>query len=454
MKKFIIIAVVIIALVGAGYFGYKNYKQKKVEETFQNLQTTPAVIGELTATVGATGVVRSNQTTTLRWQTYGTVEEVNAEVGDQVKKGDILATLEKTSLPQNVIMAEAELVNAKQALDDLYTNAKVATTEAMKAIATYTKMVRDAQYQLDNFTIPSDQADLSTTEALALTEKRLDEARAAFEPYKHLSSSNSKRQELKEDLDQAQADYNTAVKRLEYETNLKVAQNNLEKAWQDYNKWKDGPSEEDIAAAKARIAAAEATLKTAWIEAPFDGTITRAIPKPGDQVAPNAVAFQLDDLSRLLVDVQVSEVDINRIKPGQDVILTFDAILGKEYHGKVTDVAPVGTSNQGVVDFNVTVEISDPDENVKPGMTAAVNIIVDQIESALLVPNRAVRLREGKRVVYILKDNQIEPVEITLGASSDTVSEVIGGDLQVGDEIVLNPPLEFTSNGPPPFVNR
>jgi len=399
MKKFLIIVLIIVVIGAAGYFGYQNYQQKKAAEAFSNLQTTPAEIGSLTATVGATGIVHSNQSSVLRWQTYGTVEKIIGEVGDQVAKGDILATLEKTSLPQNVIMAEAELVNAKKALDDLYTNAKIAKTESLKAIATYTKMVRDAKYQLDNFTVPTNQADLSTTEALELMEKKLDEAREAFEPYKHLSSSNETRQDLKEALDEAQADYNAAVKRLEYETNLEVAQNNLDKARQDFEKYKDGPAPDDIAAAEARIAAAEATIKTSWIEAPFDGTITQAVPKPGDQVAPNALAFQLDDLSHLLVDVEVSEVDINRVEVGQKALLTFDAILGKEYQGKVTAVAPVGTSNQGVVDFNVTVEILDADEDVKPGMTSAVNIVVDQLDSVLLVPNRAVRLKEGKRVV-------------------------------------------------------
>ena len=454
MKKFLIIVLIIVVIGAAGYFGYQNYQQKKAAEAFSNLQTTPAEIGSLTATVGATGIVHSNQSSVLRWQTYGTVEKIKGEVGDQVAKGDILATLEKTSLPQNVIMAEAELVNAKKALDDLYTNAKIAKTESLKAIATYTKMVRDAKYQLDNFTVPTNQADLSTTEALELMEKKLDEAREAFEPYKHLSSSNETRQDLKEALDEAQADYNAAVKRLEYETNLEVAQNNLDKARQDFEKYKDGPAPDDIAAAEARIAAAEATIKTSWIEAPFDGTITQAVPKPGDQVAPNALAFQLDDLSHLLVDVEVSEVDINRVEVGQKALLTFDAILGKEYQGKVTAVAPVGTSNQGVVDFNVTVEILDADEDVKPGMTSAVNIVVDQLDSVLLVPNRAVRLKEGKRVVYILDDGQVKTVEITLGATSDTVSEVIDGDLKVGDQIILNPPMDFSSGGHPPFMER
>jgi len=83
-----------------------------------------------------------------------------------------------------------------------------------------------------------------------------------------------------------------------------------------------------------------------------------------------------------------------------------------------------------------------------------VNIVVSQLEEVLLVPNRAVRALEGVRVVYILKDGALHPVEITLGASSETMSEVIAGELKAGDQIVLNPPTVFEQNGPPPFVGR
>ena len=86
-------------------------------------------------------------------------------------------------------------------------------------------------------------------------------------------------------------------------------------------------------------------------------------------------------------------------------------------------------------------------------MTAAVNTVVENLEDVLLVPNRAVRFVEGQRVVYILVDNQPSPVSVILGVSSDTMSEVLEGELQVGDQIVLNPPQEFDRNGPPPFVH-
>ncbi len=136
-------------------------------------------------------------------------------------------------------------------------------------------------------------------------------------------------------------------------------------------------------------------------------------------------------------------MDINQVQVGQPVLLTFDAILGAEYQGEVIEVAPVGTEQQGVVNFSVTVALVDPDDDVKPGMRAAVNILVSQLEDVLLVPNRAVRSVDGMRLAYILDNSgNLVPVEITLGATSDSYSEVVAGDLQIGDRIVLNPPAE------------
>lgn len=453
MKKALRILILLAVLAAAGYGLY--LWQFQPQESLSDLyQTVSADRGDLTATIGATGVVRSNQSALLPWQTTGTVESVSVKEGDRVPAGELLAELRQTSLPQAIILAEVELNSAQKALQDLQSSAETARIAAKQAIATYAQAVKQAQYQLDNFTIPSEYASLETMEALQLTEGRLDLARAAFEPVKFNSSGDPTRERLKEELDRAQADYNSAVRRLELEYRLDVARDNLKKAQSDYDRWEQGPDPADLANANARIAAAQATLNLARITAPFAGTITRALAKAGDQAAPGTLAFQIDDLSRLLVDVSVSEVDINRVQPGQPVSLSFDAILDKVYEGKVVEVSQVGTNTQGIVDFIVTVELSDPDEQVKPGMTAAVNVVVNQLQDVLQVPNRAVRLVDGNRVVYILKGDQLVPVQIELGASSDLMSEVLSGELQAGNLIVLNPPVVFESNGPPPFVQR
>jgi HlyD family secretion protein len=169
-------------------------------------------------------------------------------------------------------------------------------------------------------------------------------------------------------------------------------------------------------------------------------------------VTAGTFGFRVDDLSSLLVDVEISEVDINSIAVGQPVTLTFDAILGSEYRGEVKQVSQAGNIVQGVVNFTVTVKITDADKQVKPGMTAAVNITVKELKDVVLIPNRAVRMVDNKRVVYILRDGVPVMVEVRLGSSSDTMSVLVDGDIQVGELLVLNPPATFETSGGPPFM--
>jgi HlyD family secretion protein len=139
-------------------------------------------------------------------------------------------------------------------------------------------------------------------------------------------------------------------------------------------------------------------------------------------------------------------VDINTVKVGQSVTVILDAAANKTFHGQVEEVSQAGNVTSGAVNFTVTARLTDADQDVKPGMTAAVNIVVRQVRDQLLVPNRAVRLVDGERVVYILTNGKPEQIKIVLGASSDTVSVLTSGDLKEGDLIILDPPS--SSGGP------
>ena len=444
-KKIIIIIIAIIVVVG-GIFWYISYRGVQVaKEAAASIETTKLTKGQLQASISVIGTVRARQTTTLYWETTGSVEKVNVKEGDRVKKGDILANLAQDSLPQSVISAQAELTNAQQALDDLYTSAEQAKIDAMQKIVTYEENVRDAKYQLDNFLVSTSQKKLSAVEAVRLTEERLDKARQAFEPYKLDPLENTTRKRLKEALDIAQSDYDAAVKRLKYEYDYEVAQANLAKAIQDYEKYKDGPTPGELEAAKARIAAAQATIDMRWIKSPFDGIVTYVVPQVGDQVAQSsslssAEAFRVDDLSTLYIDVDVTETDIGMVSIGQEANVSLDALRDKEYHGEVDNFDMVGDTSSDVVNFTVTVKLIDADDSVRPGMTAEVDIITDERTNVLLIPNQAIRVENGKTVVYKINAAQVsEPVEVKVGISSDTHTELLEGDLKEGDFIVLNP---------------
>jgi HlyD family secretion protein len=387
-------------------------------------QTSKVEKGELVATVGATGTVRARQSTNLVWQTSGSVQQVNAAIGDLVTKDAILANLSPTSVAQNIILAEADLVSAQRALVDL----KESDTARAKAWIA----LRKAQ---DDYTKASDLYDAMLNGPYTYEQLVYITVRGMRVP-------------TTETVTVDQVDANTLA---DAKADMELKQAIMDDAQRAYDLLKDGPNPSDLAAAEARVNAAQATLNMAQLIAPFTGTITDAHPLPGDQVTAGTIGFRVEDLSNLLVDVEVSEVDINRISVAQPVTLTFDAILGSEYHGEVTQVSQSGNTVQGAVSFMITVRITDADAQVKPGMTAAVNITVEKLTDVLLIPNRAVRLVDGKRVVYVLRNSLPVQVEIRLGSSSDTMSVLAGGDVKQGDLIILNPPAIFNTSGGPPF---
>ena len=109
--------------------------------------------------------------------------------------------------------------------------------------------------------------------------------------------------------------------------------------------------------------------------------------------------MRIDNLDNLMVDIYVSEVDINKVAVGQPAILTFDALPNQEYAGVVESISSAGTDESGVVEFRVSVVMEEADESVKPGFTAVVSIITSEVEDALLVPTQAIQTQDGVPVV-------------------------------------------------------
>jgi HlyD family secretion protein len=458
-KYWIAILVVIIAAVAL--FVWQNNSKAASASTYQ---TTPAARGSLTASVGATGTVRAGQQATLTWQTNGRVETVNVKIGDAVKADAVLASLVQTSMSQSVILAEADLISAKKALADLMAS-NTALAEAQQKLANAKQDVEDAQKKVESLTFAraSDNLVLQTEASLVIAKRDLQKAEDNYKIYKSKPDGDSGKADALLALTNARqkvtdltVKYNwytgkaTNIDAEKYRADLAVAQAQVADAQREIDRLKDGPSADDIAAAQARVAAAQSTLNMSKVVAPFDGVITQANSVPGDMVSPTTVAFRMDALSLLMIDLDISEVDINSVLVDQPVSITFDAVQGKTYNGKVSQINQAGDDKSGAVNFTVTVELTDADALVKPGMTAAVTISVKELQDALLVPNRAVRVVDSKRTVYILQNGQPVAVEVRLGATSDTNSEVVGGDLKAGDLIILNPPSNaFGPSGGP-----
>ncbi len=460
MKRKTVITLVILAVLLVG--GFLVFQSVRNARTAANPTYQTAVVerGSLTAIVGATGTVRANQSAVLAWQTSGQVGSIDIHLDEKVEQGQTLITLSRGSLPQNVILAEADLVTAQRTLDNLK-NSDVAATQAELALMDAKTALEDAQK--NRTSKEYGRASSDTIEAARasyyLAEDKVKKAQDYYDlfsskPENDLGRANALTLLVgaKRDRDHALANLNWLVGLPDSEevakadAQVKLAEAQAADAQRAYDRYKDGVDPDEIRAAEARVSALQATLDLASLKAPFAGTITDLNSMSGDEVSMGTLAVRIDDLSHLLVDVQIPEIDINSIQVGQEARLTFDGIPDKEYRGKVTQVGRVGTAVAGAVNFDVTIELTDADEAVRSGMTAAVNVIVKQLDNVLTVPNRAVRLLNGERVVYKLVNGAPQAVSITLGATADTNSEIASGDIQAGDTVILNPPSTFLNS--------
>lgn len=156
---------------------------------------------------------------------------------------------------------------------------------------------------------------------------------------------------------------------------------------------------------------------------------------------------QIADLSQMTVKVQVNEVDISRIAVGQAARVTFSALPGTMLDAQVTRISTTATADPyggsgGVVTYDVELLIPEPAPELKPGMTASVEILMQSVPDALTVPVSALMTDDGvSNYVYVMSDPETEAVErrdVTVPAQSDTTA-VIEGDVSEGDLVVLDP---------------
>jgi HlyD family secretion protein len=454
--KYWLLAGLVVLAALAGLFWLNS-----LQVTISPYQTAAAERGTLTANVGATGTVRSAQSATLLWSTSGRVDTVKVGLGEKVSKDQVLAGLAPDSVSRGIILAQADLVNARQNLDNLQkSNSNVA--QAMKTLSDANQAVKDAQDAYDSLTRKrvSDELIQDTSDQIDRTQDQLKRIEYFYKRFfSHLADGNATKAQMiitltniRENLASLKAKYNWYTSHAsENEIARSLAALNLAKARQqdaqrEMDRLKDGKNQDDLNAARARVAAAQATFDLSKITAPFNGTITQTWPQAGDRVTAGQSAFRVDDLSKLMVDLLISEVDINNVAVDQPVTISFDAVPEKTYNGLVSKVNLAARAGQGGVNFNVTVRLTDADELVKPGMSAAVTITVKQVSDSLIVPNRAIRMVDGgQHVVYVLKDGLPAQVLVRLGATADANSQVVGGDLKEGDLIVLNPPAPTSS---------
>ncbi len=323
---------------------------------------TPEPIATVKAddVVVAEGRVEPVRFTQLALNANGLVSDVKAKEGDAVKAGDVIARLQST---------QAKTLKSAQA-------------DALAEVTAAYEAVRDAQYSLDEYDIPSDFSGMTPGQAVESTLKKLNAARDAFEPYRWMSDKQLKLthaeeddesiitntgKRLKKQLDDAWAKYRKAVQWLDRQSAVESAQARLAQAQQDYDSLQDPTLAENTAGARAALANAE-------LRAPFAGTITNLDLKVGEFAASGSPVVTIADFSSWVVKTtDLTEIDVVNIKEGQPVTLTLDAIPGTTLKGYVLSIGHNYSEKQGDIVYEVSVLLTDQQPAIRWGMTAEVN---------------------------------------------------------------------------------
>ena len=229
-----------------------------------------------------------------------------------------------------------------------------------------------------------------------------------------------------------------------------IAKSELDQAESDYLS-----NLAQIGAARAKINQARASNKTAMtnlgytkIIAPVDGTIISREIDLGQPVAASFQAPELfsiaQDLTKMQIEVNVSEADIGKVKEGQQVTYTLDGYPDRLFYGKVTQVRISPTTVSNVVTYSVIVGVDNKDLTLKPGMTANVSIITSKSEDVLCAPSVALKYTpetDGKKYqsqgLWILANKKPQRIDIETGASDDTNIEVKSDKIKVGDKVII-----------------
>ena len=410
IKKFVIL-IILLVLAGGGIFYFLRREKAGEEQT--KYVTRPAEKTDISIIVTASGNLAPTNQIVIGSELSGIVMEVYVDTNDPVKKGQELLRLDVSKLEQQTERSRAALQSSKARLRQ----AEATLAENKAALGRQEELLK-----LSNGKTPSKAI--------------METSRAAVE--------------------RAEADVASA--------------------------------EADIIASEADIGSFESDLKKAIIRSPVDGVVLARSIETGQTVAASFTAPTLftiaEDLKRMELVVSVSEADIGRVEAGQTATFNVDAYPGRTYEAKVkkvafasagsTAAANAAAPTNGVVTYETELTVENEDLSLRPGMTATVDIQVVDRQDVIAVPNSALRFdpqvyedlnkpdeedetlveslgpgrrrwrqdgprsSQGPPSVWILEDNEPKKVEVETGITDGSVTEITGGELKPGDELITS----------------
>lgn len=462
--------------------------------------------GNLRNTVTATGALQAVTTVQVGSQASGTISALYADFNSVVKKGQVIAQLDPSTAKAQVDQARANLEQARATL----ANARAAVLNSRAGVS-------DAQARglAARSTVQNNQAGVSAAQAnVAVLKAQQDDAMSLLKQQESLLKAGVIAQR---DYDvamtaykTAEARYNQAVSQLDQaklsEQSASSAGIAQSQAAVEQSQAQVKQSEAQVQQAAAQVQQAEASLNMAQVNlshttiaSPIDGVVVSRDVNVGQTVAASLSAPTLftiaNDLTQMQVIANIDQADIGLVEQAKSVRFTVDAFPGKDFDGKIAEMRLNPVNVQNVVTYNVVINVDNPEQKLKPGMTANLTITIDERNNVVKVPNAALRFtpqdRQGQgqgqrrqrqqgdnaggnnfapasapvlegqtRIVWVMgQDGNPERRRITVGLSDGAATEVVEGELKEGDMVITGQQISGSASSqsnqsrPPGFGN-
>lgn len=454
-RKRLLFAVGLLILFVSGGFAYYQVIYLPAQVTDEpEIQTTVVRRGDLVIYASGSGTLIAAEEIELGFGTNGLIAELNIQVGDVVKVGDVLAVQgEREQLEAAVAADQLSVTNALSALEELYENASLVSAQAQLNLANAMDELHTAQYtwtvqqegnRASEATLDAAKAELKIAkEALDRAKRKLDQDpdNAALQ----LNYANAQKK-----YDAALRNWNwytghpTEIQQAQLDAELALAEAKVAEAEREYERLKDGPDPDEVTTAELQLTNAEAALAVSQrnleesvIVAPMDGTILAITADVGEDVSGSFIT--LADLSQLYLDIFLDETDMDKIDVDYEVEVIFDALPDRVFTGRVVQVDPsLYTSGQvstvkGLVKLDGSTKSNT--DKLLLGMNAAVDVIGGRAEGVALVPVEALReLSPGEYSVFVMEDGELKLRSVEVGLMDFTFAEIKSG-LEVGEVV-------------------
>jgi RND family efflux transporter MFP subunit len=445
------LVLVVVLLGGGSYFVVRARQATVAASTTSTLQTATARTGNLVLQASGSGYLVASSEANIAFEIDGKLAEIDVALGDKVEKGQLLARLDDASLQYK--LEEAQLALLELTSPEAIANAELAVTTAQADVINAQTALNNEQYWKNDALIQNEYA------AYVIAKANLERAQTAYDNAKvgdYINNANEA--QAYQALYNAKQAYDTAEyyyslysqKPTERQVNAAQATLDLANAKltnaQNYLTALTGgtvPTDatgSNLAAlrqAQLDVKTAQTNLDSATLYAPMAGTVMTLSATVGENISGNTTIMTIDDLSQATIQFYLDASDWTNAKVGYETSVSFDALSGQTFSGKVTQIMPglVSVQNSSMVEGMAVLDKSVDEIGLPVGVEAAIDVISGQATNVVLIPVEALhKLSDNSYTVFVMTDGKPKLTTVTVGLQDDTYAEVTSG-LKAGDVV-------------------